>query len=520
MEYQALYRKYRPKNLDEVSGQKVTLKILKNSIENNKIAHAYLFYGPRGTGKTSVAKILARVVNCEKEKDGIQCENCSMCKISSEKECVDIIEIDAASNNGVEEIRDLKSKVSFVPSELKYKVYIIDEVHMLSIGAFNALLKTLEEPPSYVIFILATTELRKVPSTIISRCQTLEFKRLSENEIVTKLEEISKKENIKITSEALAEIARCSNGGLRDSIGLLEKTSNYKNEELTVDDVRFVSNNISLEELENLIDLIKNNKIKDTITKIDEYNENGVDLSKIVSDLVLYETNKMIKEQKYEKDNCAIVNKLNELLSNIKVSEYPKIELETTLINIMIENGNRNNNEIKDDSKKIDDNVTVNKKEETQEIKIETDKEENNDSAKSIKEIRVGNTLSRANKQNISNIRKDWNKLDDLAFDKKYGNIARLLSSDIVPVAASDEYIILNSKMKGLSEEINNDLVNVEKIIEIVFNIKYKPICITESEWKKYIEEYKVNKSKFQYVEEKITTKKTLQEKAKELFED
>ena len=525
MEYQALYRKYRPKNLDEVSGQKVTLKILKNSIENNKIAHAYLFYGPRGTGKTSVAKILARVVNCEKEKDGIQCEKCSMCKISSEKECVDIIEIDAASNNGVEEIRDLKSKVSFVPSELKYKVYIIDEVHMLSIGAFNALLKTLEEPPSYVIFILATTELRKVPSTIISRCQTLEFKRLSENEIVSKLEEISKKEKIKISTEALTEIARCSNGGLRDSIGLLEKTSNYKNDELTIDDVRFVSNNISMEELENLIDLIKTNKIKETITKIDEYNENGVDLSKIVSDLVLYETNKMIKEQKYEKDNCTIINKLNELLSNIKVSEYPKIELETTLINIMIENANKNKNKTDNENNntsKIDANIIVSKKEETQEIKTEIskDKEDNNDSKKSLIETRVGNTLSRANKQNISDIRKDWNKLDDLAFDKKYGNIARLLSSDIVPVAASDEYIILSSKMKGLSEEINNDLVNVEKIIEIVFNIKYKPICITESEWKKYIEEYKENKSKFQYVEEKITTKKTLQEKAKELFED
>ncbi len=516
MEYQALYRKYRPKNLDEVSGQKVTLKILKNSIENNKIAHAYLFYGPRGTGKTSVAKILARVVNCENEKDGIQCEKCSMCKISSEKECVDIIEIDAASNNGVEEIRDLKSKVSFVPSELKYKVYIIDEVHMLSIGAFNALLKTLEEPPSYVIFILATTELRKVPSTIISRCQTLEFKRLSENEIVSKLEEIAKKEKIKITKEALAEIARCSNGGLRDSIGLLEKTSNYKNEELTIDDVRFVSNNISTDELEELIQLIKNKQIKETIKKIDEYNENGVDLSKIVSDLVLYETNKMIKEQKYERENCTIVNKLNELLSNIKISEYPKIELETTLINIMIENDDKNEEKIKISKNEEKNDIKVDKNEEKEKITVA----EENDSKKSMKEIRVGNTLSRANKQNISDIRKDWNKLDDLAFDKKYGNIARLLSSDIIPVAASDEYIILSSKMSGLSEEINNDLVNVEKIIEIVFNIKYKPICITENEWKKYIEAYKIDKNKFQYVEEKTNTKKTLQEKAKELFED
>ena len=193
MSYQALYRKYRPKSFDDVTGQTITIKILQNSIINNKVAHAYLFYGPRGTGKTSVAKIFSRAVNCESTKNGIQCEKCDYCMASSQKECMDIIEIDAASNNGVDEIRELKSKVSFVPTELKYKVYIIDEVHMLSSGAFNALLKTLEEPPEYIIFILATTELNKVPSTIVSRCQTMEFKKLTENQIVDEeQEEMSK----------------------------------------------------------------------------------------------------------------------------------------------------------------------------------------------------------------------------------------------------------------------------------------------------------------------------------------
>ena len=229
MDHQTLYRKYRPKNFNEVVGQNTTVKILKNSIINNRISHAYLFYGPRGTGKTSIAKIFSRTINCENSNDGILCEKCDNCNISSNTDCVDIVEIDAASNNGVDEIRELKSKVSFVPSQLKYKVYIIDEVHMLSTGAFNALLKTLEEPPKHVVFILATTELQKVPLTIISRCHTLEFKKIDNSSMKTKLEEIAKKEIIDIDNNALDEIVKYSNGGLRDAIGLLEKAYSYSN---------------------------------------------------------------------------------------------------------------------------------------------------------------------------------------------------------------------------------------------------------------------------------------------------
>ena len=220
MKYQALYRKYRPKNFNEVVGQNVTTKILKNAITSNHISHAYLFYGPRGTGKTSIAKIFARTINCSNLNDVVPCENCDSCLYSINPGCPDIIEIDAASNNGVDEIRELKNKISFVPTELKYKVYIVDEVHMLSTGAFNALLKTLEEPPEHAIFILATTELQKVPLTIISRCQTLEFKKIDDSSMKNKLQEISNIEKIKIDDSGIEEIIKNSNGGLRDAIGL------------------------------------------------------------------------------------------------------------------------------------------------------------------------------------------------------------------------------------------------------------------------------------------------------------
>ena len=188
--YHALYRKYRPSNFDDVVGQDVIVTTLKNSIINKTFTHAYMFFGPRGTGKTTISKIFARAVNCSNPTESGPCNKCDNCIHSMEKECVDIIEIDAASNNGVDEIRELKSKISLVPAELKYKVYIIDEVHMLSIGAFNALLKTLEEPPEHAIFILATTEFYKVPETIVSRCQCFSFERIEEIDIVKKLKEI------------------------------------------------------------------------------------------------------------------------------------------------------------------------------------------------------------------------------------------------------------------------------------------------------------------------------------------
>ena len=261
MEYTAFYRKFRPKLFSEVIGQDHIVTTIRNQVVAGRVGHAYLFTGSRGCGKTSTAKILSRAVNCLNPKDGEPCNECEICKANLEGTLTDVVEMDAASNNGVDNIRAIRDEVNFLPTVAKYRIYIIDEVHMLSTGAFNALLKTLEEPPEYVIFILATTELNKVPSTIISRCQLMEFKKLTEKQIQDRLSYISKNEKIDINDESLLEIAKYSNGGLRDAIGLLEKVVSYKDNNIELDDVKIAMGNISNNELDELINLLfeKNN---------------------------------------------------------------------------------------------------------------------------------------------------------------------------------------------------------------------------------------------------------------------
>ena len=531
MDYQALYRKYRPKTFNDVAGQNVTLKILKNAIKNQKIAHAYLFYGPRGTGKTSIAKIFARTINCDySEIEQIPCEKCDKCRSSIERECVDILEIDAASNNGVDEIRELKNKISFVPSILKYKVYIIDEVHMLSTGAFNALLKTLEEPPAHAIFILATTELNKVPTTIISRCQTLEFNKINNKDMEEKLKEIAINEKIEIDDYAINEIVRYSNGGLRDAIGILEKSSSYNSGLITMNTIKEVSGNITEEELELFIKLYEEKKLKEIIEKIDEYYQSGVDLIKLINTLIEYFGEKLIKTSNFEMKKCRVIKELDSIVEELKKTDNPKILLEISLMNLLVEDNKEEQGLNLEQEKKI--NIKTNEISNNTESFVDSVEEDkkilnaninNNDG---LKKIRVSNTLAEAQKNIILEIRNNWNKLKELAFDKNYGNISRLLSSDIIPVAASNSHVVLTSKLGGLSEQINNDIYNVEKIFEKIFSNKYKVICISENEWNEYITLYKKDKTLFKVVDESDIIEQqpkermSLKEKAKALFED
>ena len=289
MAYQALYRKWRPSNFDEVRGQDHIVTTLKNQIEMNRIGHAYLFCGTRGTGKTSIAKIFAKAVNCEHPVNGSPCNECAMCRAVNEQRSMNVIEIDAASNNGVDNIREIREEVAYSPSEGKYKVYIIDEVHMLSIGAFNALLKTLEEPPSYVIFILATTEAHKIPITILSRCQRYDFRRISTGTIAERLRELADAEGIDAEDAALAYVARMADGSMRDALSLLDQCNAfYIGQKLKYENVLDVLGAVDTSVFGNLLKSICSQDVSGVIHLIDEIVMQGRDLTQFVVDFTWY----------------------------------------------------------------------------------------------------------------------------------------------------------------------------------------------------------------------------------------
>ncbi len=356
MAYKALYRKYRPQTFSDVVGQDHIVETLKGELASNKISHAYLFTGTRGTGKTSCAKILAKAVNCEDVKNGGPCLSCPSCDLIASEEVTDIVEIDAASNNSVDDIRILREQITFSPTALKYRVYIIDEVHMLSTSAFNALLKTLEEPPAHAIFILATTEVHKLPATILSRCQRFDFRRIEASKICERIGFIAKEENFSITDQAAALIAAAADGGMRDALSILDLCLSFSSEitEQTVTDVCGMSGN---EYLNKLSDCIFKSDAEAALTLIDELHKNSVDMLRLCNELSSHfrdimvlktvssktkpvvcstEQLKILEEKAKEfdiKDIMRTLSMLSSCLSNMQSSDRRSI-LEMTIIKL------------------------------------------------------------------------------------------------------------------------------------------------------------------------------------------
>ncbi len=360
---EVLYRKYRPLNFDDVVGQQHVIKTIKNSIKNDKVAHAYLFSGSRGIGKTTIARILAKVINCENPKDSNPCNECDICQSINQNKFLDMVEIDAATHTQVDKMRDIIDRINFTPSFGKYKVYIIDEVHMLSKGAFNALLKTLEEPPSHVVFILATTEIHKIPATIISRCQRFDFRRLKVVEITNCLTDIAKKEGVKVSKKALDFIAINANGGMRDSESLMGQILSVSGDEITLEDVQEILSVVDISISIKMVGLILEKKYSEAIEYIDEITDSGYDIEqftisiiefsrkllliKISSDMEQHFASEMTEEQITELKKLSEVATLSQVVQiirefikakeGIRSAIIPQLPLELAVAQIAIE---------------------------------------------------------------------------------------------------------------------------------------------------------------------------------------
>jgi len=551
--YQALYRKYRPKDFDSVVGQDAIIKTLKNSIINQNFSHAYMFFGPRGTGKTTVSKIFARNVNCLEPKDGIACGKCDHCKASFSRDCIDIIEIDAASNNGVDEIRELKNKISLVPSELKYKVYIIDEVHMLSIGAFNALLKTLEEPPEHAIFILATTDPQKVPETIISRCQCFSFKKISSDVIRERLEEVCKSEKIKIDKEVLENIAVFSDGGLRDALGLLDKLTSYTDDKITMEDFIEVNGIISNKDISLFIDNIMNGKIKEVLNSINEFDNNGKNLIQIMIQILNYSRNLLVdyylgnSKLDYNIDKFQqFTNLFNERIFDIKKSDNTKIFVEMFILKFMNDNkivDTTENKEIIEETHK----EKVEKEEEDEEFDFEKEYSESEEdfiptkntvvistgprkvlNITDIMDIRVNNTLAKADKKLLKEEQELFKKLNDFTFDQEIGYIVCALL-DAKLRAVSEDNLIISFEYDANLEQ---NLQIIDKITDVynkITNSNKEIAMISDRTWEKVKNEYIKNlkdgikyeiKEEPEAVLEEITNDDIISSSAMQLFGD
>ncbi len=556
--YQALYRKYRPKNFDDVVGQEVIIKTLTNAINNNMVSHAYLFTGPRGTGKTSIAKIYAKILNCEHLENLSPCEECVSCTQINNNQNIDVIEIDAASNNGVDEIREIRNKVGLVPSNSKYKIYIIDEVHMLTTQAFNALLKTLEEPPSHIVFIFATTEPHKIPRTILSRCQKFDFKKISNKNIVTRLRYIADIESIDITDEALNEIALLADGGLRDSISMLDQAVSYASDTITLQDVHDINGTVDKTEIRSFIDCIIDKNMIGLLEKIENYENQGRNLVKIVQELIDELKNIILysnvpeyfeeKEEYYETikqkiNNSQIysyIHSLSELIGNMKNSSNNKILLEIEMIKMtddqtVISIAEKNQaavsqpkTENKPNASKVETVKPINgpielpvmEEEEIKPIskpkKKEIDAssvlpEESRAQLEEIKKIRINNALVSVSQKNRNQFKERLEELKELLMNPDYSKLISLLFDGELKVI-SNQYMIFVYKTSLMAEAFNLEILSFEKIFADYLHGEYHMIAVDENEWDAIKKEFNAKKNQYVFQEETIDIHKVFEQ--------
>ncbi|MDS3907537.1 DNA polymerase III subunit gamma/tau [Staphylococcus hominis] len=559
MNYQALYRMFRPQSFNDVVGQEHVTKTLRNAISKGKQSHAYIFSGPRGTGKTSIAKVFAKAINCLNPHDGEPCNECAVCKGITQGTNGDVIEIDAASNNGVDEIRNIRDKVKYAPSESKYKVYIIDEVHMLTTGAFNALLKTLEEPPAHAIFILATTEPHKIPPTIISRAQRFDFKAISTEQIVERLRFVAQEQSLDYEEAALEFIAKASEGGMRDALSIMDQAIAFGDEHLTLQDVLDVTGSVDEASLNELFNDIVNGNVKEAFSRYHHFVSEGKEVNRLINDMIYFVRdtimNKTINEQtsydaltQFDLETLYhMIDIINDTLVSIRFSVNQNVHFEVLLVKLAemvktnptkVENvattpvaTEPNNEVLLQRMEQLENELKTLKAQgisqsNNKHTQTNTHSRSKRQSKAAFSMTQIAKVLDEANKEDIQLLKEHWQEVIDYAKSNDKKSLVSLLQNSI-PVAASRKRVLIQFDEEIHCEIVNKDeekRKNIENVVCNIIDKNVEVVGVPSDQWMRVRSEYINHRKQNDHHSSESTKDNTKEEtsdiaqKAKDLF--